>query len=111
MSMVWCKVQDDSRFPDQSGEHLMVAMDLFLDPDQKRGATKALFVQLREGIMSGRFGAGERRPRPPSGERASQLGMSRHTVPTVYGRLVAEGFAEGHAGGGTIVGRVARTQR
>src|SRR4029079_7315543 len=47
----------------------------------------------------------------PSRELASQLGISRHTVTTVYGRLVAEGFAEGHAGGGTIVGRVARTER
>jgi GntR family transcriptional regulator/MocR family aminotransferase len=87
----------------------MVAMDLFLDPDQKRGATKALFVQLRDGILHGRFAAGDRLP--PSRELASQLGISRHTVTTVYGRLVAEGFAEGRAGGGTVVGQVVRTER
>ena len=40
----------------------MVAMDLFLDPEQKRGATRALFQQLRDGILSGRFAAGDRLP-------------------------------------------------
>src|SRR4051812_26053176 len=85
----------------------MVAIDLFLDPDQQCGATKALFLQLRDGILAGRFAAGDRLP--PSRELAGQLGISRHTVTTVYGRLVAEGFAEGRAGGGTIVGHVART--
>ena len=29
--------------------------------------------------------------------------MSRHTVTTAYGRLVAEGYAEGHGGGGSVV--------
>jgi GntR family transcriptional regulator / MocR family aminotransferase len=87
----------------------MVAMDLFLDADQKRGATRALFVQLRDGILSGRFAAGDRLP--ATRELASQLRVSRHTVTTVYGRLVAEGFLEGRAGGGTIVAQVARTER
>ena len=87
----------------------MVAMDLFLDPEQKRGASNALFQQLRDGILSGRFAAGDRLP--PSRELAAQLGISRSTVTTVYGRLVAEGFAEGRAGGGTVVGEVTRTQR
>jgi GntR family transcriptional regulator/MocR family aminotransferase len=87
----------------------MVAIDLFLDPDQRRGATNALFVQLRDGILTGRFAAGDRLP--ASRELAGQLGISRHTVTTVYGRLVAEGFAEGRAGGGTIVGQVARPGR
>ena len=87
----------------------MVAVDVFLDPEQKRGATKALFVQLRDGILNGRFAAGDRLP--ASRGLAAQLGISRHTVTTVYGRLVAEGFAEGHAGGGTVVGQVAPTQR
>lgn len=87
----------------------MVAIDVFLDPDQKRGATKSLFLQLRDGILTGRFAAGDRLP--ASRELAGQLGISRHTVTTVYGRLVAEGFAEGRAGGGTVVGHVARTER
>ena len=86
----------------------MVAVDLFLDPEQKRGATRALFTQLRDGILSGRFAAGDRLP--ATRELAAQLGVSRHTVTTVYGRLVAEGFLEGRAGGGTVVGQVARTE-
>lgn len=84
-------------------------MDLFLDPDLKRGATKALFGQLRDAISSGRLAAGDRLP--ASRELASQLGISRHTVTTVYGRLVAEGFLEGRAGGGTVVREVARAAR
>src|SRR5256885_11278170 len=35
--------------------------------------------------------------------RSGELGVSRHTVTTVYGRLVAEGYAEGRAGGGSVV--------
>src|SRR5215203_1252445 len=87
----------------------MVAMDLFLDPELTRGATRSLFQQLRDGILSGRFAAGDRLP--ASRELAAQLGISRHTVNTVYGRLVAEGFAEGRAGGGTVVGQVGRVER
>ena len=78
--------------------------DLFLDPDQKRGATRTLFLQLRDGILAGRFTAGDRLP--SSRELANQLGISRHTVTTVYGRLAAEGFIEGRAGGGSFVGAV-----
>ena len=39
----------------------------------------------------------------PSRQLAAELGVSRHTVTTAYGRLVAEGYAEGHAGGGSVV--------
>jgi GntR family transcriptional regulator/MocR family aminotransferase len=79
-------------------------MDLFLDPDQRRGATRALFEQLRDGILSGRFAAGDRLT--PTRELAAQLGISRQTVTTVYGRLAAEGFIEGKAGGGSYVAQV-----
>jgi GntR family transcriptional regulator/MocR family aminotransferase len=48
---------------------------------------------------------------PPSRDVARELGISRHTVTTVYGRLVAEGFLEGHAGGGTHVSYGAATAR
>ncbi|HSB85877.1 MAG TPA: PLP-dependent aminotransferase family protein, partial [Ilumatobacteraceae bacterium] len=34
---------------------------------------------------------------------ARELGISRHTVTTAYGRLVAEGYLAGRAGGGTEV--------
>lgn len=83
-------------------------MDLFLDTDTERGTTEALFTQLRDGIVAGRFQPGDRLP--ASRELAGRLGISRHTVTTVYGRLVAEGFLEGRAGGGTYVGEVTRSK-
>ena len=48
---------------------------------------------------------------PPSRELAAELGISRHTVTTVYGRLVAEGYLEGRAGGGTHVSFAAESER
>jgi GntR family transcriptional regulator/MocR family aminotransferase len=79
-------------------------MDLFLDPEAKRTATRELFEQLREAIVAGRLAAGDRLP--PSRDVAARLGVSRHTVTTVYGRLVAEGFVDGRAGGGTFVNQL-----
>ncbi len=76
-------------------------MDLFLDPTIRGGKTSALFEQLREGIASGRLAAGDRLP--PTREIADQLGVSRNTVTTVYGRLAAEGYIEGRAGAGSYV--------
>ncbi len=76
-------------------------MDLFLDPTIRGGKTGALFEQLREGIVSGRLTAGDRLP--PTRDIAAQLGISRNTVTTVYGRLAAEGYIEGRAGAGSFV--------
>jgi len=86
-------------------------VDLFLDPTLRGGKTSALFEQLRGGIVSGRLAAGDRLP--PTRDIASQLGISRNTVTTVYGRLAAEGYIEGHAGAGSYVsaGISAGTQR
>ena len=76
-------------------------MDLFLDPTLKGAKTSGLFEQLREAIVSGRLAAGDRLP--PTREVAGQLAVSRNTVTTVYGRLAAEGYIEGHAGAGSYV--------
>jgi GntR family transcriptional regulator/MocR family aminotransferase len=76
-------------------------VDLFLDPDAPHGVTRSLYDQLREAITTGRLGVGERLP--TSREVATELGVSRHTVTTVYGRLSAEGFVAGRAGDGTFV--------
>jgi GntR family transcriptional regulator/MocR family aminotransferase len=83
-------------------------MDLFLETDQRRGASRALFEQLRDGILSGRFAPGDRLT--PTRELAAQLGISRQTVTTVYGRLAAEGFIEGKAGGGSYVAHLGVAQ-
>jgi GntR family transcriptional regulator/MocR family aminotransferase len=84
---------------------MQTKMELFIDPSQRRGVADALFEQLREAIVNGRLRAGDQVP--PSRDLAGELGISRHTVTTVYGRLVAEGFLEGHAGGGTRVSPMA----
>jgi len=76
-------------------------MDLFLDPTLTGTKTSELFEQLRDAMVSGRLAAGDRLP--PTREVASQLGVSRNTVTTVYGRLAAEGYIEGRAGAGSYV--------
>lgn len=80
-------------------------MDLYLEPGTRRGVANALFDQIRAAVTTGRVAVGDRLP--PSRELAAQLGISRQTVTTVYGRLVAEGYLEGRAGGGTFVAATA----
>lgn len=76
-------------------------MDLFLDPAAGKPLSRQLYEQLRAAITGGRLGAGDQLV--PSRQLADELSVSRHTVTTAYGRLVAEGYAEGRAGGGTAV--------
>jgi GntR family transcriptional regulator / MocR family aminotransferase len=76
-------------------------VDLFLDPQAGTPLTGQLYEQLRRGITGGRLLPGDRLV--PSRQLAAELGVSRHTVTTVYGRLAAEGYTEGHAGRGSVV--------
>ncbi len=76
-------------------------MDVFLDLKSGTGLSGQLYQQLRDAIVAGRLLAGDRLL--PSRQLAEQLEVSRHTVTTAYGRLVAEGYAEGRAGGGSVV--------
>src|SRR5271165_2148613 len=76
-------------------------MDLFLDPEATKPLTGQLYEQLRHAITTGRLLPGDQLV--PSRQLAGELGVSRHTVTTAYGRLVAEGYAEGHGGGGSVV--------
>src|SRR5580700_3459452 len=76
-------------------------MDLFLDPETTKPLTGQLYEQLRHAITTGRLLPGDQLV--PSRQLAGELGVSRQTVTTAYGRLVAEGYAEGHAGGGSVV--------
>jgi GntR family transcriptional regulator/MocR family aminotransferase len=76
-------------------------VDLFLDPEAGTPLSGQLYKQLRLGIAGGRLLPGDQLI--PSRQLAAELGVSRHTVTTAYGRLVAEGYAEGHAGGGSVV--------
>ena len=76
-------------------------MDLFLDPAAGKPLAAQLYEQLRYAITGGRLQPGDQLV--PSRQLAAELGVSRHTVTTAYGRLVAEGYAEGRAGGGSVV--------
>ena len=76
-------------------------MDIFLDPESGKPLTGQLYEQLRLAISGGRLLPGDQLV--PSRQLAGELGVSRHTVTTAYGRLVAEGYAEGRAGGGSVV--------
>jgi GntR family transcriptional regulator / MocR family aminotransferase len=76
-------------------------IELFVDVTQRRGISTALFEQIRSAIVTGRLAEGDRMP--PTRELAEHLGVSRQTITTVYGLLVAEGYLEGRAGGGTFV--------
>src|ERR1700691_2597987 len=76
-------------------------MDLFLDPEAGKPLTGQLYEQLRQAIATGRLLPGDQLV--PSRQLAGELGVSRHTVTTAYGRLVAEGYAEGRSGGGSVV--------
>jgi len=76
-------------------------MDLFLHPETGKPLTVQLYEQLRSAITRGRLLPGDQLV--PSRQLAGELGVSRHTVTTAYGRLVAEGYAEGRAGGGSVV--------
>ncbi|MGZ4703055.1 MAG: MocR-like pyridoxine biosynthesis transcription factor PdxR [Ilumatobacteraceae bacterium] len=76
-------------------------LELFVDPTARRSITRSIYRQLREAIASGRVAAGDRLP--PTRELAAQLGVSRHTVTTVYDQLVGEGYLSGRSGGETFV--------
>ena len=77
-------------------------MDLFIaDADRRRRLTATIYEQVRDAVASGRLRPGDRLP--SSRRLAAEHDVSRHTVTTVYGRLVAEGYLEGAAGGGTRV--------
>jgi GntR family transcriptional regulator / MocR family aminotransferase len=76
-------------------------LEIFVDPSARRSTTRSIYRQLREAIASGRVAGGDRLP--PTRELATQLGVSRHTITTVYDQLVAEGYLDGRAGGGTFV--------
>ncbi|HEX2785378.1 MAG TPA: GntR family transcriptional regulator, partial [Ilumatobacteraceae bacterium] len=76
-------------------------LEIFVDPTARRSITRSIYRQLREAIASGRVSVGDRLP--PTRELATQLGVSRHTITTVYDQLVAEGYVGGRGGGGTFV--------
>jgi GntR family transcriptional regulator / MocR family aminotransferase len=79
-------------------------VELFLDPNDGRPRTIQIYEQLRNAIIEGQLSPGERLA--PTRMAAADLAVSRSTVTEAYGRLSAEGYIEGHAGGGSVVSPV-----
>ncbi len=76
-------------------------MDVYLAPDDQRSMVAQIYEQLRDAIGDGRLAPGHRLT--PSRVLAHELGISRATVAEAYARLVAEGYAHGRRGGGTVI--------
>jgi GntR family transcriptional regulator / MocR family aminotransferase len=72
-----------------------------IDRQSGRPVSTQLLTTLREIILSGGLGAGERMP--ASRTLARDVGVSRTTVIEVYDRLCAEGLTEARVGAGTYV--------
>ena len=75
-------------------------VDLHLDLRGSR-VRDGLESALRDAVRTGRLGAGTRLP--SSRSLAGDLGISRNTIATAYGQLVAEGWLQARQGSGTRV--------
>jgi GntR family transcriptional regulator/MocR family aminotransferase len=75
---------------------------------QHQTLTSWLYGELRLAILEGRLGPGMRLP--ASRDFASQYGLSRGTVVSVFERLQDEGYVSCRVGFGTWVNRVAAVQ-
>ena len=64
---------------------------------------RQIYDQWRDGILSGRFGPGERIP--STRELADLLHVSRSTVTSAYDQLTAEGYLQAERGSGSFVSR------
>src|SRR5437762_5571205 len=72
---------------------------------QHQTLTSWLYAQLRLAIIEGRLRPGSRLP--ASRDFATQYGLSRGTVVSVFERLQAEGYISSRVGSGTTVNRLA----
>ncbi|MEX0760196.1 MAG: winged helix-turn-helix domain-containing protein, partial [Tistlia sp.] len=79
-------------------------LSLGLDPAAEQPLFRQLYGQLREAILAGRLGGGQRLP--SSRLLAGELGCSRNTVLGALDQLLAEGYLEGRRGSGTYVSSV-----
>lgn len=77
-------------------------MDLALALHGEAPLHRQIYDQLRQGILAGRLGPGQRLP--ASRTLAKSLGLSRTTVIQAYDQLIAEGYLHTRPGAGTYVG-------
>jgi GntR family transcriptional regulator / MocR family aminotransferase len=73
-----------------------------IDRESSVPLTRQIYEFWRAGIVSGRFGPGERVP--STREVAVALGISRGTIAQAYEQLVSEGYFQATRGSGTFVG-------
>ncbi|MEO9254170.1 MAG: PLP-dependent aminotransferase family protein, partial [Tepidiformaceae bacterium] len=78
-------------------------MDVVLELSHAGGrpAYQRLAEAIREGILSGRFRAGEKLP--PTRALAASLVLARNTILEAYEQLIAEGYLSARHGSGTFV--------
>ena len=84
-------------------------MEVHVSLSRSGKLVEQVYRQLKEAILDGRFRAGE--PLPSTRELAARLSVSRNTVMSAFGRLVAEGFLSGRAGSGTFVNETSPAER
>ena len=83
------------------------AYELTLRPRPKNQTlTSWLYSELRSAILDGRLAPETRLP--ASRDFATQYGISRGTVISVFERLQSEGYVSSHVGLGTRVNRLSR---
>jgi GntR family transcriptional regulator/MocR family aminotransferase len=85
-------------------------LELAFRPDRRRPEPvyRQLADYLRELVVAGRLGAGQKLP--ATRELAAALGLSRNTVNQAYDELVAERLATAHVGQGTFVAAPGRAR-
>jgi GntR family transcriptional regulator / MocR family aminotransferase len=93
-----------SKFTQSDQTKYCCRVELFLDPNEGRPRAVQIYEQLRDAIVKGQVTPGDRLM--PTRTVAAELGVSRSTVTEAYGRLSAEGYIEGRAGGGSTVSTV-----
>jgi len=76
-------------------------LGIALDRSSARSLASQLCDQLRELVLAGKLGSGDRLP--STRELASALGISRTLVLEAFEQLEAEGYVEGRKGAGSFV--------
>ena len=90
-------------------ERVCVEPPVVLDRAAGAPLTTQLAGQLREAVLDGRIGAGDRLPSTRA--LALSLGVSRTVVTDAYAQLYAEGWLRGRHGSGTFVAAGAAAPR
>lgn len=78
---------------------------LSAERSRRTGATRRIYLDLREQISAGIYAPGDKLP--SSRALADELGVSRTTVTAAFDQLVSEGYVTSHQGAASIVSDMA----